>query len=167
MSKIWLIRHAEAVPGGDDDTRELSAHGCRQAKGLGRFLRKLELSPPEVIWHSELLRARQTTELLLETTGWQSEVEERPHLRPEDNPISLANQIAAENRPIAIVGHNPFLTRLASWLLTRDTESEAFQMKPATCLCLQNQIHSGGIHGPFCRWSVDWMIPPHLIPGED
>lgn len=167
MSEIWIIRHAEALPDGNDDTRELSAHGRWQANGLGRFLRQLALPPPEIFWHSELLRARQTTELLLETAGWQSVAEERSYLRPEDNPVALADQIAKMKQPIAIVAHNPFLTRLASWLVTGDAEAEAFQMEPATCLCLKHQIHLGGANGPFRRYTVSWMIPPHLIRESD
>ena len=166
MSRLWIIRHAQAVPGSDDFSRELTSHGRAQAEALGRFLRNLNVPPPDLVWHSPLVRARQTTDLLLETAAWSPKVEPKEILTPDDDPAQIAAEIqnqTLQNPSLAIVGHNPHLTRLASLLILGDSEAEAFQMETATCLCLENHLHFGGSAGQFRRWSVAWMLPPHII----
>jgi phosphohistidine phosphatase len=160
--QLWIIRHGHAVSGGADASRELSARGFQQAEALGRFFRHLQLEPPDEIWHSQLVRARQTAEAIRDTAAWASPTREVEGLLPSDDPTALADRFGQLAR-LVLVGHNPHLERLASWLIAGETEAEAFVMKTGTCICLENDFHPGGAQGPFRRWSVSWMLPPELI----
>ena len=66
VSEVWLIRHADAYSGitelaaGRIDT-PLSERGLEQAR---RLAARLTAVPLQAVWSSELLRARQTAELI-------------------------------------------------------------------------------------------------------
>ncbi len=169
MTRLWIIRHAQALPGSDDFSRELSPHGRAQAEALGRFLRNQNIAPPDLLWHSPLVRARQTTETLLKSAAWSPKIESNDNLTPDDDPAQIVTEIENQISPtssLALIGHNPHLTRLASLLILGDSEAEAFQMETATCLCLENRPHFTGTRGQFRRWSVAWMLPPQIIPAQ-
>jgi phosphohistidine phosphatase len=53
-----------------------------------------------------------------------------------------------------LVGHLPFMARLASLLLTRDPKAEIVAFQPGTVLCLEGE---GG------TWRVAWMLRPELL----
>ena len=68
--KIYLVRHAEAVPEDGavrDDDRWLTPRGREAARGLARLLREQQVEPDAVLT-SPLPRALQTAELLADGT---------------------------------------------------------------------------------------------------
>jgi len=162
--RLWIIRHAHAEDGADDDVRPLSSKGQAQAAALGSLFRQAHAPEPQVLWHSGLLRARETSELLKSSAHWAVELQEKAGLRPYDNPAALAEEIAKAGSDLAIVGHNPHLGCLASLLVLGDPDADAFLVKKAACICLENGIHAGP-SGAFRRWSVSWMLTPEVVPG--
>lgn len=110
---LLLWRHAEAEDGsGDDLARQLTAHGLKQAKSVGRWIK--EHRPANLrILVSPAVRSVQTAEAL----GLAYEVS--PQLGPS---AAAADLIAAAGWPAAgggvlLVGHQPTLGRLAARLL--------------------------------------------------
>src|SRR4051812_10692460 len=112
---LYLIRHAHAVDAADDAARELSKKGRDQAKALGKFMHEREIFAPAAIWHSPLLRARETAELLAKHARIAARVSETAGLLPEDDPAVIASGVAhARLSSLALVGHEPFMSALAS-----------------------------------------------------
>src|SRR2546423_13462092 len=66
--KLYFLRHAEAVEGPDDADRLLSPRGKRQAREVGRFLKRAAVEF-DAAYSSPLVRARQTAEIVLEICG--------------------------------------------------------------------------------------------------
>ena len=54
-----------------------------------------------------------------------------------------------------IVGHLPFLEKLASFLICRDEGSKAVLFRYSAILCLVKT-------GPE-RWAVDWFLKPEMV----
>jgi 2,3-bisphosphoglycerate-dependent phosphoglycerate mutase len=81
-TEIYLIRHADALPGAEEvtpggyDDQPLSELGRRQARALGERLRDTHLA---AVYSSPLGRARQTAEAVASTADLQVEIE--PDLR--------------------------------------------------------------------------------------
>lgn len=163
--RLWIIRHADAVDGLDDSARALSLKGRRQAEVLGAVLGRLRLGPPDEIWHSPLVRARETAEIAKAAAGLLCPLAPMEGLLPYDQP-DLVMQRLVQGRHVAIVGHNPHLARLVSWLIAGDGEAGAFHVRKATAIGLEQTIHTEGGAGPFRRWSVEWMLPPDLISAQ-
>jgi len=122
---LIIVRHAEAVDSSyltPDSERQLTPRGERDASGVGRVLRMLNLPLPNVVFTSGYERAEQTRERVLE--GRVVGVIRDLSFSPEGSVESAWRLVCAEvaNRPVEkntavwIFGHNPNIERLISFL---------------------------------------------------
>jgi phosphohistidine phosphatase len=151
---IHLIRHAHALDSADDPVRPLSKRGRRQVRALARFLRAGGAFAPAAIWHSPLARSRETAELLAGRLGFAGPLVEVPGLEPGDDPRDTARRIQPLRRVVAIVGHEPHLSALASLLVTGASGPPAFVLKKCAALALERT---------GARWQVRWQVSPELL----
>lgn len=118
--RVILIRHGEAImssPLGDNG-RHLSIEGRRQAEATGRALASHEVRPTRV-WSSPLVRAVQTSELVLAALDFEGAVEARDDLFPDSSFDPLVRSLAEldGDATVIIVGHQPYMSTAASLLL--------------------------------------------------
>ena len=153
-ARLWLVRHAHALDGDDDAVRPLSPKGRAQVKQLARFLHPSGGFAPAEIWHSPLVRAHQTADLLARRLKLR--VPRRPiaGLIPGADPAALARQLARAGDALALVGHEPHLSALASLLVTGTAQPPAFELKKGSVLALERSAR---------RWIVRWQISPELL----
>jgi phosphohistidine phosphatase len=120
---IYLIQHAESVPEKDDPARPISDEGRATMEKVAALAACLKIRP-DFIFHSQKLRAKQTAEILARHLGLTDRLQERQGLGPLDPvaPVAqwLKTQAAEGIAGLAIVGHLPFLDRLASLLITEN-----------------------------------------------
>ena len=114
---IILWRHADAVTSEEDDClRKLTGKGRRQAAQIAAWLDR-HLPDGAKTVSSPVIRARETAEALAQKYNRKLTI--NPELGPGAAPVQLL--IAAgwpDNRhPVVIVGHQPALGRLGSFLL--------------------------------------------------
>ncbi|WP_297360019.1 histidine phosphatase family protein [Thauera sp.] len=110
---LLLWRHAEAVDGTPDHTRELTARGLKQARRMARWLDENRPKQLKVL-ASPTLRTRQTA------TAFTDDFEIVSSLGPDGN---VADILAATGWPdgrgaALVVGHQPALGRLCALLLS-------------------------------------------------
>jgi phosphohistidine phosphatase len=75
----------------------------------------------DAVLHSAKLRARQTAKVFAARLGLHAgQVREVAGLDPGDDPIPVADTIEGDRRSVMVVGHLPFLARLASTMLVGD-----------------------------------------------
>lgn len=151
---VFLIRHAHALDGPDDARRLLSAKGRRQVREVADFLRGLERFDPKEVWHSGLVRAAETAELLvhrLKVRGTPRRVDE---LAPDADPRRLGRRLARLTEPVALVGHEPHLSALATLLVGGRPDRPMFILKKGAVLALERQGR---------RWVASWQISPDLL----
>lgn len=115
--RVYLCRHAEAVPGDPDEHRELSPRGLEQARALGVTLAD-RAEPPALVLSSPLLRARQTATEIGRATGAPVRVDEA--LAPGATADALADALQGIPGPVAAVGHQPDCSEIAYSVLGRD-----------------------------------------------
>ncbi|MCP9816615.1 histidine phosphatase family protein [Synechococcus sp. GreenBA-s] len=122
--ELLLLRHGiaeERHEGLDDGSRALTAAGRERAALVLQRLLELDLRA-EVLLSSPLVRARQTAELARDA-GLAADLELEAGLAPEADPEPLLLRWLgpASPRPgwsrLALVGHEPDLSRLAAWLI--------------------------------------------------
>jgi phosphohistidine phosphatase len=138
--ELILVRHAiaedrDTARWPDDADRPLTAEGeaafRRGAKGLVHLI-------PEVdeVRSSPFARAWRTAELLAEA-GWPAPVAHEP-LGAGRSPLDLAEELARSPGParLALVGHEPTLSELASILLAGSATRVLIEMKKGAAFVL-------------------------------
>ena len=114
----------------------------------------------EQVFHSGKARAQETASLLAETLRVAGRPQARPGLNPNDPVKTLGAEIGAWSADTLVVGHLPFLGRLASLLLASDPERPLLAFEPGSRACLERD---GAGH-----WVLLWMIRPDLLgPAAD
>ena len=119
--QLLIIRHAEAVDlpdvAGTDATRALTPTGRAQARALGRMLTRL-LPTLDVLAASPLVRAQETAALVGEAYAAAPPLT-LPALAPGEPLTAVLDWLGAqrETASLAVVGHEPDVTRLANVLL--------------------------------------------------
>jgi phosphohistidine phosphatase len=108
------------------------------------------------IVHSGKERARQTAELFAAALNPAGGVEQRTGLAPLDDPRPVAMWLE-EQEEVMVVGHQPFLARLASLLATGAPEPPIVAFSYGAIVCLEKRKDAPG-------WLVTWAVPPALVP---
>ena len=111
--RLYLVRHAEAAPGEPDELRPLTPQGREQARELGRRMRD-ELTRPEAIVTSPLLRARETGGELSRALDVEDEPDDR--LAPGATADDVRAALVGRGDPVVVVGHQPDCGRIAAAL---------------------------------------------------
>ena len=149
--KIYLARHAEYASTLEG---ELNEEGISHVHALVKWLKPLNLSIAN-IYHSGLLRAEQTAQLLAQGFISSEPPLFKQGLTPVDDVTIFLQEISVEEKDILVVGHLPFLSKLVSKMIINDEHKEVVAFHPATLVCME-QIE-------LDRWILEWMISPSLI----
>lgn len=152
---LLLIRHAHALKGKDDAARPLSQRGKEQIRAIARFLKEARAFDAKEVWHSPLVRSRDTAERLVERLGAQPKLVETDGLEHEDDPAIIAERLNRVRRPVAVVGHDPHLSALATLLVTGRARPSIFELKKGAVLALDRDDDE--------RWTIRWLISPRLL----
>lgn len=118
--KLFLLRHAEAENTSPDEMRPLTKYGRGSVVDLAAFLEGRIRLDIDAVWHSPLLRAKETAELFRESAGLNVSLQETPGLHPWDLPARIIERIEAQDKNLLLVGHNPHFETLAATLLGLD-----------------------------------------------
>ena len=161
---LYLIRHAHAVAADDDSSRPLSRRGREECAQLVAFFQHNGALRPAHLWHSPLTRTLETARLLADGLKLDHALVETPGLLPEDDPSEIADRIGKIDtiEDLALVGHEPYLSALATLLVRGKPHPAAFDMKKGAVLALvpTDELHkkTGRL-----RWQVLWQVIPELL----
>lgn len=161
--KLLVVRHATAADkdefartGKSDDLRPLTPAGKREmrevARGIGEVVPEID-----ALATSPLVRAVQTAEIL--GNAYERKPVAVEWLRPEAPYDDFAQWARShrEKEVVVIVGHEPHLSGLVSWLLASSKRPLLELKKAAACLL---EVEDGfGASSATLLWS---MAPKHL-----
>lgn len=121
---LLLLRHAKSDwshPGLSDRERPLNKRGLHDAPRMGRLLVEQNLVP-HVILSSDAVRARQTCEALVSSSGFRGELRYsgRLYLAEPETYLDALSEVAKCVPCVLLVGHNPGISNLVA-LLTGNT----------------------------------------------
>jgi phosphohistidine phosphatase len=150
---LYLVRHASAEDRAEDALRPLSAEGRTEIQRVARHLSAQGLKGLQ-IWHSPLLRATQTAATLAEALASEDRLEEAA-LSPGQPVSTLVPRLASHARDLMLVGHQPFLGRLCSLLLSGQPDVDFIGLAKAGVACLAHDDD-----GP---WTLVWLLRPELL----
>lgn len=161
---LYFLRHGIAVePGAEgvkrDSDRPLTDEGRRKLREVARAMRALELDF-DVILTSPYVRARQTAELVAEHLQPARRLGLCEALASGGSPGAVLASVAALKpvpRRLLLVGHEPDLSGLISWLLTGATALPV-EMKKAG-LCKVSAAFPPRPRGG----TLEWLLTPRLM----
>lgn len=164
--KLHLIRHAHAVTAEENPARPLSTRGEADARAIAAWFRANGALRPAQLWHSPLLRARGTARLLADGLGGDPLLVETTGLLPEDEPEEMADRLATYPRhhDLALVGHEPHLSTLATLLIRGRAHPAAFKLRKAAIITLEPADDAVHKRDGRPRWRVRWHFSPELLP---
>jgi phosphohistidine phosphatase len=161
LMKLYLLRHAIAAERDpdkypDDALRPLTATGSKKMIKVADALYQMGLQV-DLILSSPCLRARQTAEIA------------RRHLHLKKDRLLLIDALAPASDPgqliaeiqakymtdrLMLVGHEPDLSNLISWLLSGEPSIPITMKKAGICSLSVEQLVAGKCAG------LEWLINP-------
>ena len=152
--RLYLVQHGEAVSKAIDPDRPLSERGRGDVERVAGLLERAGLQVEQTI-HSGKTRARQTAEILAAVLSPDRSPSARSGLDPKDPVTPVMEQIEDFSDDTMLVGHLPFMARLATLLVTEDEERTVVAFQPGSVVCLEKDESDG--------WRMLWMVRPELL----
>lgn len=153
--ELYLAQHGKAKPEEEDPDRPLTREGRAETERVGRAAARagVELG---AVWHSGKLRARETAEIFAQALLPDVGPEEKPWLGPLDDPRQAIQAAREAERPVLLVGHLPYMSRLPSLLLAGDQERGIVDVRYSGIIAL-GEDEDG--------WTLRWYMRPELLAG--
>ncbi len=151
---LYLVRHAEAKTEQEDPSRGLSGNGLSDIKKIAGHAAGLSIRVNQ-IFHSSKKRAMQTARVLAEYLHPDKGVAESDGLKPMDEPEIWAERLSSVQEDIMLVGHLPYLGRLAALLVCGNKDRKVVNFKMAGIMCLERNEDMS--------WSLEWMLIPSMV----
>ncbi len=160
---LYIVRHAIAVergtPGFEDDSqRPLTDTGRKKMKKIVKGLQQLKMDL-DVILSSPYVRARDTATILAKEFNRKDKVAFSDNLIPPGNFESLIQEIHQNYNVnnLALVGHEPMLSSLVSWLTTGNTDMKVELKKGGVVYLTTDNLYQNG------RATLVWLLTPALM----
>jgi phosphohistidine phosphatase len=165
--QLLVIRHAIADDretfartGRSDDLRPLTEEGRDKMRRAAGGLRTIAPGVA-ILGTSPLVRARETAEIVAPAVGVKR-VETVEALRPERRYEELVDWLLvrspqAGSGAIAVVGHEPHLSGLVTWLMTGGSDSRLELKKGGACLLEFSKPPSAG------EAMLLWLLTPSQL----
>jgi phosphohistidine phosphatase len=150
--RLYLVQHGEAKSEVEDPERSLTVKGEDETRKISGAAKRLGIRPSK-IYHSGKKRAEQTAGIVARALDLSAQLGQG--LSPNDDIRPWVERISREAEDLMIIGHLPFLEKLASFLVCGDEGSKAVLFRYSAILCLEKK-ESGG-------WAVDWFLKPEMV----
>lgn len=163
--RLFLIRHAHALDLKVDAERPVSPRGQVITRLVSAHFKANGLLNPKQFWHSPRRRAFETAADMVSQLGLASPLVETDGLDPLDDPNIIAERlrIYPNTHDIAMVGHQPHLSQLASLLVTDSARANLFHFKKNAVLSLR-RTDDAHPKSQRPRWRVAWHFSPEMLP---
>jgi phosphohistidine phosphatase len=151
--KLYLVQHGESKPEDVDPGRGLTNKGIADVRKVADFLKPLR-ADVKAVWHSGKTRAQQTAEILTDVVA-AGDFQVREGLAPNDPVDPVKDKLALIHNDLMIVGHLPFLGKLASILVAGSESADVVAFRHGGIVCLERD-ETGA-------WRVHWMVTPEIL----
>lgn len=152
--KLFLVQHGEQTPEHQDPKEPLSEKGIEDVIKVALFAKKAGITVDE-IFHSVKLRAKQTAKILGEHISPHHAIEEKQNLKPMDDITFWLDSLEYYEGNLMLVGHLPFMTKLASFLLAHSQDEEPVKFHQGGIVCIEKDEHD--------EWHLLYAITPELL----
>ena len=150
---LYLVQHGKSLPKDVDPEKGLSEEGQSEVEMIAAVARGYGV-PVSAVSHSGKKRARQTAEIFATALEAKDRVTERSGIDPMDDVTAVAASLSAEENQM-LVGHLPFMERLAAYLITGSIDKPVFKFQNGGIVCLDQDPETG-------HWFIRWTLMPNI-----
>jgi phosphohistidine phosphatase len=151
--RLYLVQHAKNLPKEEDPDKGLSPDGTKEVEHIARAAKEYGVRVSS-IKHSGLKRARQTAEIFTAALKPPGGIGKTEGLAPLDDVVSFVESLdVSEN--VMLVGHLPFMEKLASYLITGSAERPVIKFQNGGIVCLEKDRQGDS-------WLIRWTLMPHI-----
>jgi len=164
MKTLYLLRHAKSSWKDEtlvDVERPLNGRGRRASQTVGAFLKREKIIP-DLVLSSSAIRARQTTDIVVEAAKLRTDLrfDERIYEASAQKLLEVVRQIEKSKKAVLLVGHNPGLEEFLE-LLTGTSETMPTGTLSKVVLKLSSWAAVGDKAG-----ALEWIVrPKRLLKG--
>jgi len=149
---LYLVQHGKNLSKEIDPEQRLSEEGARDAGIIAETAAAYKVLVGG-IEHSGKTRAAQTADIFADKLGV-------THVSPADGlkPLDDVTEKAAVINPganLMLVGHLPFMERMASYLTTGTIDYTVFKFQNGGIVCLEKLDDSD-------LWAIQWALMPRV-----
>ena len=150
---LYLVQHGKSLPKDIDPDQGLSEEGVAETKRIADVAANYRVNVSQ-IKHSVKTRAHKTAEIFASAFNPAGGILEVAGLKPLDDVTSFAAAIDP-NENIMLVGHLPFMERMASCLVTGSTDTPVFKFQNSGIVCLNKNPDTDS-------WVIVWTLMPNI-----
>ena len=150
---LYLVQHGQSLPKDVDPDQGLSEEGVAETERIADVAKGYNVKVGQIM-HSVKTRARKTAEIFasaLQPSGGAREVD---GLKPMDDVAVFATSLSPESNTM-LVGHLPFMERMASYLVTGSIDKPVFMFQNSGIVCLDKNPDSDA-------WVIVWTLMPNI-----
>ena len=150
---LYLVQHGKSLPKDVDPDPGLSDEGIAEVKGIADVAKGHRVKVNQ-IRHSTKARARQTAAIFQEALDPSERMQVMEGLKPMDE-VTLIEAAALHEQNVMLVGHLPFMERLAAHLIIGSIEKKVLKFQNGGIVCLDREPETGD-------WFIKWTLMPHI-----
>lgn len=164
--ELFILRHGVAVPRGsseypNDGDRPLTPKGTKGMRKIAGGMRAMELSFDH-IFSSPFVRAKQTAEIVVAKLQPDRSIDYDAHLQPDgDRDVFIGQSLTrcGEEEKVLVVGHEPYLSGLISFLVCGDDSLDMNFKKGGL-----SKLSIPSLRVGKCA-TLEWLLTPGQIKG--
>ena len=150
---LFLVQHGKSLPKDIDPDQGLSEEGIAETDKMANIAKNYEIKVAG-IKHSGKTRARRTAEIFAAALKPAGDIQETDGLKPLDDVAAFASNLDPKAN-VMLVGHLPFMERMASYLITGSIEKPVIKFQNSGIVCLEKDPQTRS-------WAIVWTLLPKI-----
>jgi len=150
---LYLVQHGQSLPKDVDPDQGLSEKGVAETERIAGVAKGYNINVGQ-IRHSVKTRARKTADIFASALLPDGGVKEVQGLKPMDDVAAFAASLNSDTNTM-LVGHLPFMERMASYLVTGSIDTPLFRFQNSGIVCLDKDPDSES-------WIITWALMPNI-----
>ena len=150
---LYLVQHGKSLPKEADPNQGLSDDGSAETRMIAEVAAGYKVTV-KAIHHSPKDRARQTAEIIASVLSPSGGIKQIEGIKPMDDVTAVAKNLISDS-DLMLVGHLPFMARLAAFLVTGQIEPSIFRFQNSGIVCLDKQPDE-------FSWQIKWTLMPNI-----
>lgn len=152
--RLYLVQHGEAFSEEQNPQRPLTENGRSDSTKCAELLKRAGVSV-DSIWHSQKKRAIETAQIFHQILSAKQGLKQKQGFSPNDPVDKIFVEIQAQEQNIMIVGHLPFLAKLASMMLIGLDAPQLVKFCMGGVVVLEKDAEG--------NWQIVFQVVPDLL----
>ena len=150
---LYLVQHGQSLSKDVDPDQGLSEKGVAETERIAGVAKNYQINVGQIL-HSVKTRARKTADIFASALNPTKGLKEVEGLKPMDDVAALAASLNPDTNTM-LVGHLPFMERMASYLITGSVDKPIFKFQNSGIVCLDKDPNSE-------FWEIVWTLMPRI-----